>query len=368
MNIIINLLIYNAFLFLVVFLTPGKLNNKSAVLLKKETNGFLWNTRLVIVLLSFMVIAGMRESYVGTDYHHYLDFYNYILDHGYIGSHFKSKEIGWDYLNLWFGSFNIPAGIFFGFVAGIMWYFFIMGSYRYQFLLPLMLFFIISSGYMFWTFSGLRQSIAIMIFFYSIRFIIEKQLLYYVGFVLIASLFHSSAIMLLPLYLLRNIKFNQRFTFILYILSIFLIGNDWFLTQVSNLITILGSKFNFIENYIFYLETSTFSVNAERTSSGLGVILKILTTLYILYKSKLVLKKQPKLTIYFILFFIGSIFSNVFFSIEILGRVLNYFNICFAIVIASTVYYSTKKYERMMMILLIMVYFLLFNIQLSRLI
>ena len=367
MTMIINFLTYNLLLFLVVFLTPGKIiNDKNVVLLKDETNGFIWNTRLVIVLFLFMVVAGVREPYMGTDYIGYLDFYTYILNHGYIGSHFQGKEIGWDYLNLLFAKLGIPAEIFFGLIAGVMWYFFIKGSYKYQFLLPLMLFFVISSSYLFWTFSGIRQSIAIMIFFYAIKFIIEKQLLHYVSFIFIASLFHTSVLILLPVYLFWKIKFSQKFFFILYIVSILLMGNDWFLSQIGNIITILSTKFDFISHYLFYIETSTFTVNEERTSSGLGVILKIMTTLYILYKSKFVLEKQPKLTIYFVLFMIGSILANIFFSIEIIGRVLTYFQICFPIVIASTVYYSTKKYEKIIAILLMTAYILVMNVQIYR--
>jgi len=136
---------------------------------------------------------------------------------------------------------------------------------------------------------------------------------------------------------------------------------------MGNLISLVGAKVDIMSVYLNYLEAQQFTYNEERTSSGLGVVLRIVTAFYILYASKNVLRKQPKLTIYFLLFFIASILSNVFFSIEIIGRVLNYFNICFAIVIASSVYYSTKKYEKIMTLLLLAAYLLVFNVQLYRL-
>jgi len=367
MTVVIALLTYNLFLFLTLVLPSGKIiNNKSITLLKNETSGFSWNIRLFLVIVAIIIVAGTRESYVGTDYWGYLEFYNYILDHGSFPTYWKQNEAGWEYLNFAFAKLGVPAGIFFGLVAGMIWYFFVKGSYRFQFLLPLMFFFIITNGFFFWTLSGLRQSIAIMIFFFAIKYIIEKKPIHYGLSIFVASLFHVSILVMLPIYFLSMIKFNRNLFFVLYILSIAFIGSDWFLNQMASLVSFVASKIDVLSIYASYLETEKFAMNDERTSSGLGVILKIATTFFILYKSNDILKKQPKLSVYFVLFFIGAILGNVFFTNEIVGRVLNYFNICFAIVAASSIYYSTKKYEKMIAVLLILAYFLMFNVQIYR--
>jgi len=135
MTLVVNLLIYNLLLFITVILPAGKLITKKSIgALKSETVGFKWNIKLIIVLYSIMVVAGMRESYVGTDCGGYLDYYNYILGHGERGDYFKNNEIGWEYLNLVFAKISIPAGVFFGLVAGLIWFFFIQGSYKFQYL------------------------------------------------------------------------------------------------------------------------------------------------------------------------------------------------------------------------------------------
>lgn len=364
---ITGLLTYNMLLLLAIALPAGKIiNNKSIALLKNETPGFSWNIRLFLVIAAIIIVAGTREAYVGTDYSGYLEFYNYILDHGSFPTYWKENEAGWEYLNFVFAQLGVPAGIFFGLVAGIIWYFFVQGSYRFQFLLPLMFFFIVANGFFFWTLSGLRQSIAIMIFFYAIKFIIEKKPIHYFFYIFAASLFHISALIMLPVYFLLIVKFNRNMFFVLYVMSIALIGSDWFLNQMASLISFFASKIDVLSLYASYLETEKFMMSEERTSSGLGVILKIATTFFILYKSDDILKKQPKLSIYFVLFFIGAILGNVFYANEIVGRVLNYFNICFAIVAASSIYYSTKKHEKMIAILLILAYFLMFNTQIYR--
>ena len=69
-------------------------------------------------------------------------------------------------------------------------------------------------------FSGIRQSIAIGLCFYSIIYIQEKKLFKFVAIIIIATLFHSSAIIFLisyPLYYLKvslkkKISFNNSYT------------------------------------------------------------------------------------------------------------------------------------------------------------
>jgi len=358
-------LVYNMLLLFVLLLPSGKLINKAnPKLLRYQTDGFLWNTRLVFILLFIVFLTGIREAQPGTDYTSYLKFYNYILEHGYIGNFFKENELGWEYLNLSFGWLGIPSEIFFGFVSGIIWFFFIKGSYKFQFLLPLMIFFVMTSGFYFWTLNGLRQSIAIMIFFYSIKFILEKDPFKYAFWILIASLFHISVIIMLPLYFIKDINFNKKLVALLYIISIFLVGNDFFLSKITELIMLISSNIDFFSSYVkHYSGVDTYLADESRTSSGLGVLLRIVTTAYVLYKSDHILKMQPKLRIYFILFFIGAIMSNVFFSVELIGRILHYFTISFAIVVASTVYYSTNKYERVLNFLFLGAYFVVFNKQ-----
>lgn len=363
MELTIAFLTYNLLLFFVINLVPGKFINNNMSIQMVENDKFKWNFYLVILLALIVVIAGTRESYVGTDYSGYLDFYNYILIHGKIGQQFKTNEFFWEYLNYSSATLGIASEIFFGFIAGLIWFFFIKGSYKYQFLLPLMLFFAITSGLYFWTMSGLRQSIAMMIFFYAIKFIIEKNFKSYVLWVFIATLFHSSAIILFPIYLLNKIQFNRKIVFILFTLSILMIGNSWFISKITFIIQLLLSQIDSLSKYDEYLDSQKILFDGKRTGSGLGVIVRISITYFILYKSKITLEKIPSLNIYYILFFISAIASNIFYSVELVGRILNYFSICFPIVIASVIYYSDKVYDRYISIGFIISYLIIFNKQ-----
>ena len=361
-------LTYLFLLFFSVYLASGKFSPLSYSYINiKPTENFQWNIRLIAILLIITIISGIRDSYIGNDYHNYLDYYNYILNFGKIGSHFKKVEIGWEYLNMLFAKNQIPASVFFGIIAGLTWYFFIRGSQKYQFLLPLMLYFAITSGFFLWTMSGLRQSVAIMMFFYSIRYIIEKKPLHYIAVIGIASLFHTSALILFPVYFIYKIKFNQKIFFIIYILSLFLIGNHWLYNYMINLTMDIMTKLHLLDQYMGYMTSKKITANVERMGTGLGVLLKWITALYILYMSKKTLKLYPDLNIYFVLFFIGTIGTNIFFSIDLIGRVLNYFNISFFIVIASTIYISKEKIERYFSLMLIIAYFMVYCQQLYNL-
>lgn len=55
--------------------------------------------------------------------------------------------------------------------------------------------------------NGIRQSIAVCIFIYSLRYIQQRQTVRYAATILIAALFHLSAVVVLPLYWIVNRRF-----------------------------------------------------------------------------------------------------------------------------------------------------------------
>lgn len=59
------------------------------------------------------------------------------------------------------------------------------------------------------SFSGIRQMLAMIIVLCSYKFILEKKPLKFVAFIFLASLFHFSALICLPIYVISNIKWNK---------------------------------------------------------------------------------------------------------------------------------------------------------------
>src|SRR5690554_1119643 len=91
---------------------------------------------------------------------------------------------------------------------------------------------------------GIRQMLAATMFVFAIQFIQKRQLWKYVGTIVLASLFHTSAIVLLAFYFIPQKDFfkNRTLTFILVIITLVLGSmNFW----VDNLME-LGSILDFV--------------------------------------------------------------------------------------------------------------------------
>jgi transmembrane protein EpsG len=169
--------------------------------------------------LSFFIIfifLALRYEY-GNDYISYMDLF-YKIDHLDIGSHI---EVGWQLLCLLFkpfGFFVMVAAL--ALIQCVVYYGFIkkyVPSRYYSLALFLYLFtptcFLILS-------SAMRQSVSVMIFVFAIRYIYEKDIIRYFISIIIAMMFHASAIVLFPVYFLGvfNVMINRTVAVLLFII------------------------------------------------------------------------------------------------------------------------------------------------------
>lgn len=114
------------------------------------------------------------------------------------------------------------------------------------------LFFILMNYYFFYT-SAMRQAIAISIILLGYERLKNGQNLKFVIFVLMATLFHQSALLALLFLLLKRIKYNRMFIFALFFVYTlgFVFGKDIFMLIAKfspRLLEYSDSKF-FVENY-----------------------------------------------------------------------------------------------------------------------
>ena len=146
-------------------------------------------------------------------------------------------KIGWDYYS-YFNSYNHNLAFSFLFtrLQNIAEFF---GNFQYEILFVGLLFislfissikkysscFLLSIaawlGMDFMSFVLMRQVIAVAIFFYSIRFVLDKKLCKYLLCCILAFGFHHSAIILLPLYWLLNIRLASKYMLCILVLGIF---------------------------------------------------------------------------------------------------------------------------------------------------
>lgn len=223
--------------------------------------------------------------------------------------------------------------------------------------------FLITFDLFIYTLSAIRQSIALSIFLYASRYIVQQNWKKYFLLVLMGALFHLSIIVLLPIYQLYNYIRNKNYIFISYILLIAIISYS----SVSNLINLISP---FLDNKLaFYLiiEKSASPTLPSYPLAGFYVIV-ILAILYTLYQSEhliinrnsdkisfplfavlifLVLKTMqnieyysilPRLQLYFYSFFIFVV-PKIFSAFTLSSRF-----IVIAIICAASIYFFILKY------------------------
>lgn len=214
-------------------------------------------TKLYLIAIILILFSGLREN-VGTDFKMYKNlFYNLNNLNNVESYYFGDIEKGYILFNKILYSINSHHRILFigtsVVIIGLI--FNCIYKYNKNYLLSILLF--IGMGYYHSSFNGIRQYMALVIFVYSIRFIINKNIKKYIICIFIACLFHKTVVMMLPIYFINKIRFNKK-RFLLTIIPILLIGFSY---------EFIVNNLSIISNYYFqkYL-------NSEYLYSGIGGI------------------------------------------------------------------------------------------------
>lgn len=190
-------------------------------------------------------------------------------------------ELGWQALCLLFQ----PLG-FFAMVAALalfncmVYYYFIKKYVPPAYYWFAVFLYVFTPELMLFNLSGMRQSVAISIFLLSINYIYKKDFLRYALLIFLATLFHTSAIILLPVYLLGvlNFKIDIPKAIVIFALFALLFLLKGPLSQVMS---------SFISTYAVKYEVYD---NPGVMRTGLGIVLyaiiMIILLLYDRYQSK----------------------------------------------------------------------------------
>lgn len=155
----------------------------------------------------------------------------------------------------------------------------------------------------------MRQSIVIAIFLFSIQYIFKRDFKKYLLFMIIAFLFHKTAVFYFPMYFLYNLKFNtKRLCFI----AIMILPVSYLLNFLLNFLT---QYFDVYRNYWGSVE-----MLASNSTSGTLTILNIYILLMFFLIRSLArnitgeIKKKSDLYIYIqLISLVVIIFSNNFY-------------------------------------------------------
>ena len=304
----------------------------------KDSNNYL--------KLSFFLIfcfLAFRYDY-GNDYHEY---FNYFYSIQYFDI-FSKWEPGWQILCLLFKPFGFFSMV--AFLAAFqcfVYYRLIKKHVPYQYYWYVVFLFLFKPDNMLVLSSAMRQSLAVCIFFYSIDYLYKKDAIRYCICVYIASLFHASALILLPIFVVGvfNFKINNNVAIILLIiyplsfLFIYLFA-DYFL-QFTSL---------YFEKYSPYLYNG-----GTNFSSGYGFILFFYLYAVIIYNSRL---QDGVNLIFFKLAILTYLISPIFLLSSISGRLLFYLQIFLSITI-SIILFNAKTMYFKLFLLIVYIYFAL---------
>ena len=199
--------------------------------------------------------------------------------------------------------------------------------YRYS-LLPILTLLLYVSRYYFQTdMAQTRQHIAMGILAYGMMFVHRKQFLKWVMVVILASLFHITAITAFPLYFTTRVVLRKKICWIL--LLIYIIIFIFGLTFVRGLLNV-AVQIPFIPLRIKtiglnYLSSPVFGQQSQ-FNSGLGFLANTCFIFYIVFIYSR--KGCKKKAFYMANFFVGLFFVAMGRNLDQFARIANYYMIC----------------------------------------
>jgi len=173
----------------------------------KKNQYNVWDFILIVILIT---IAGIRYG-IGTDYTMYSNMY------------FHPTQANYDKVEIGFKWFIQACNFVFG---DVVWAFFLLCSAltiipiyvtikKYATKPGEAIFYFVALGFYTLTFNMVRQSIAMAITIFALRYMFEKKAIKYILCVGIASLFHTTAIIMIPMYWLSKIKLTKKQLYLL---------------------------------------------------------------------------------------------------------------------------------------------------------
>lgn len=311
-------------------------------------------------LLIISVFVGFRYD-VGVDWYSYILIFEKINKAPEFSFSDQYYEFGFYVINRIAGNLDFGYQFVFFSLALITWFFFFKSIPKY--LLPAFIFFLFCDEYFFWGMNGVRQFVSMAIWVYSIRFIAKQNVFLFLAFIGLASLFHSSSLLLIPLYFVPYDKiYNYRIFIFIYILSFtlsFIFEFSSFLDYFEYMILYLSENISVVKRYSSYLSSGNFGT--VEINTGYGFYFRIIVNFGILVFSKKLLEFFPRLRIHICLFFLGSILFMFFYDLPLVGRLNTYFLILRPFILAHVVFVISRFFlSRVISYTIILLYFVLF--------
>ncbi len=281
---------------------------------------FLWIGSFILALLT-----GLRHSVTGSDTSGYIASFRQfrrlpwesVVDkaHDYyeVGYRVIMKIIG--YITNHENVFFTILALFFAYSLGR----FITKNSKNRFM-SLMLYFTV--GAFTFQITGVRQSLAMAILLFSFEYIKKRKLVKFLIIVIVASLFHQSAICIIPMYFLAYIKMN------LISCAVFVLGGGIMCVYSRSLLQLFHSILGKYDHYGY----SGFEGGA------VFVVIMYLITIVVSYMFMKSLDKQDKHNVFFFnMTFVSLLLYILRYFVMIAERVGFYYQFAFIILLPNVI-------------------------------
>lgn len=306
---------------------------------------YSWDRYLVWFVAIFVIIAAFRCN-VGADHVSYA----YKFAHGRADN--TGKEPLWNgYVRVAY-KYHIYWMLSIALCAFVQIYFITKTLMPYRWMLVFVPFVMFGGRYWMDMMGAVRQMMAACGFFWASRFIYERKLIPYLGFIFIGTLVHQSVIILLPLYLLpRHWSIEGKRVLLSIILVVcVIIGQTPNFTALADYVRSLAEVSNY-EEKADYLATSLAGELEEQLSFGPMMWSYLLIQLFIIYwGGKLKEKYAEFIPMFDIWYYLSYIYACIYFLVCNLGhyyiRPLMYLSL-FQMALASLLlYHITSEYRK----------------------
>lgn len=313
------------------------------------------NKAIIVISLAIPVLIGSLRYGVGTDYGNYVSIYNNLsnlsfsnyfigiasnLEFGFFTLVKISKLITGDYTFLFASSCFLTV------------LFFYKALKRYDIKHSALVYFLFLTTIFPTSFNTVRQSIAISICFFAFSYIIERKPKKYLLWIFIASLFHVSAIILLPFYfinrLVKNKKgHNKKFIIIKSLLL------------ASIILLLLPYVYEFIQMIPFLNKYTIYqSISADGNNYIIYLNIVILAVILLFYK-KLVLISNTNIYLY-VFTIMNIVLLTLGFASPFVKRIALYFSLFSPILMTYLCDIFSDRLGRFISYSLLILYGLLF--------
>ena len=313
------------------------------------------NILMLLIIIVLSLIFAYREfilpsNMLGTDYYEYKRWFD-VQSFSNIFSNFKYENFAFDIL-ICITKFLDLDFYFFLFICSLIiniGIIFFIKRYSTKFSLSLFIYIIL---YYTSTFNIMRQWIACSIFLLAFKYIVDKKIIKYVCMIIIASLFHTTAIILLLIYPFLQETIIKEKIFILTVTIVIAMTITILIPQIDNIILNIAGKFgsNYATKYANYV-----GYYSNYTNVVLGIIALVIITLYRHIKGN----ENPEYSnVIYIFLFLYTILGILATKSFIINRLMIYFVPSFFIGFP----YVLKLFKNKQLIIQITIYMLLFSI------